>query len=179
MKKYIYLLFVALFATMSFSLTSCSDDDDEPNGGNNGGNTTSALTINGTKYVFNDFFTQLQKRYDDRTMFWCQMDDSEGNDLDVNLYNWDSVTEGYVYSSNNEDIAISWDSDDDSSCGHLIYGFVSGSVKVISIKKDANLVTLSFSNAKFVCDQDNSTTTINGNLSMPIKGHMYDGEMYD
>lgn len=34
MKKYLYLLFVALFATMSFSLTSCGDDDDEPNGGN-------------------------------------------------------------------------------------------------------------------------------------------------
>lgn len=34
MKKYLYLFFVALFATMSFSLTSCGDDDDEPNGGN-------------------------------------------------------------------------------------------------------------------------------------------------
>ena len=31
MKKYLYLLFVALFATMSFSLVSCGDDDDEPN----------------------------------------------------------------------------------------------------------------------------------------------------
>ena len=34
MKKYLYLLFVAIFATLSFSLTSCGDDDDEPNGGN-------------------------------------------------------------------------------------------------------------------------------------------------
>lgn len=176
MKKYLYLLFVALFATISFSLTSCGDDDYEPN---NEGNTTSSLTINGKKYGFNDFFTQLQKRYDNRMMLWCQIDDSEGNDLDINLYNWDSITEGYVYSPNNEDIAISWDADDDSSCGHLIYGLTSGSVKVVSIKKDANLVTVSFNNAKFVCDQDNSTTTINGNLTMPIEGHMYDGEMYD
>lgn len=173
MKKYLYLFFVALFATMSFTLTSCGDDDDEPNGGN----TTSALTINGKKYNFNDFFSQLQKRYDNRTMLWCQIDDSEGNELDVNLYNWDSVTDGYVYSSNDEDIAIAWD--DNTSCGHEIYGFTSGNVKVVSVKQDANLVTLSFNNAKFVCDQDNSTVTINGNLTMPIKGHMYNGEMYD
>ena len=33
MKKYFYLFFVALFATMSFALTSCSDD--EPNDSNN------------------------------------------------------------------------------------------------------------------------------------------------
>lgn len=34
MKKYLYLLFVALFATMSFALTSCSSDDDEPSASN-------------------------------------------------------------------------------------------------------------------------------------------------
>ena len=33
MKKYFYLFFVALFATISFALTSCSDD--EPNDSNN------------------------------------------------------------------------------------------------------------------------------------------------
>lgn len=32
MKKYLYFLLVALFATMSFTLTSCGDDDDEPTG---------------------------------------------------------------------------------------------------------------------------------------------------
>lgn len=30
MERYIKLLFVALFATMSFALTSCGDDNDEP-----------------------------------------------------------------------------------------------------------------------------------------------------
>lgn len=35
MKKYFYLFVVALFATMSLALTSCSDDDDEPNDPNN------------------------------------------------------------------------------------------------------------------------------------------------
>ena len=32
MAKYLKLLIVALFATMSFTLTSCGDDEDEPNG---------------------------------------------------------------------------------------------------------------------------------------------------
>ena len=58
MKKYLYLFFVALFATMSFSLTSCGDDDDEPN---NGGETASALTINGKKVAFDSYYSQLQK----------------------------------------------------------------------------------------------------------------------
>lgn len=38
MKKYIYRLFIALFAITSFSLVSCSDDDDEPNKGGGTGN---------------------------------------------------------------------------------------------------------------------------------------------
>lgn len=33
MKKYLKLVFVALFATMTLSLTSCKDDKDEPEGG--------------------------------------------------------------------------------------------------------------------------------------------------
>ena len=41
MKKYLHLLLVALFSTLTFSLTSCSDDDDEPSIGK------SSLTING------------------------------------------------------------------------------------------------------------------------------------
>ena len=53
MKKYLYLFFVALFATMSFSLTSCGDDDDEPNGGND---SKSSFTINGTAFGTNDEF---------------------------------------------------------------------------------------------------------------------------
>lgn len=50
MKKYLYLFFVALFATMSFLLTSCGDDDDEPNEGNN----QASLTINNVGYGVHD-----------------------------------------------------------------------------------------------------------------------------
>lgn len=181
MKKYLYFFFVTLFATMSFTLTSCSDDDDEPNNPNNGGNTTElALTINGVKYELDGFFSQLQKRYDDRTMFWCQINNLNDAKMDIKLYNWDSLSNGYVYSVNDDDIAVSFDNREDNyPCGHLVYGFTSGSVKVVSIDQKANLVSLSFNNAKFVCDQDDFATTINGTITMPIKGHMYEGEMYD
>ena len=57
MKKYLYLFFVALFATMSFSLTSCGEDDDEPNGGND---SKSSFTINGTAFGTNDDWTWVQ-----------------------------------------------------------------------------------------------------------------------
>ena len=46
MKKYVYLLFVAFFATMSF--TSCNDDD-EPSDPSNGKYSCS-LTVNGKKF---------------------------------------------------------------------------------------------------------------------------------
>lgn len=58
MKKYLYFLYVALFATMSLALTSCGDDDgdDEPGAGSSSGS-YSTFTINGvTKYFgFKDY----------------------------------------------------------------------------------------------------------------------------
>ena len=62
MKKYLYFLFVALFATMSFALTSCGDDD-EPNDPTTG-NGNSALTIDGTKYSFEYWNSRIFERYD-------------------------------------------------------------------------------------------------------------------
>ena len=49
MKKYLSLLFVALFATMSFALTSCGDD--EPNDPNND---TATFDYNGKKLYARD-----------------------------------------------------------------------------------------------------------------------------
>ena len=55
MAKYLKLFMVALFATMSFALTSCGDDDDGPNSGGNGGNSTKGqytFTFNGTTFYY-------------------------------------------------------------------------------------------------------------------------------
>lgn len=43
MKKYLYLLMVAMFASFSFALTSCGDDDDEPDGGGSNGGKVSVV----------------------------------------------------------------------------------------------------------------------------------------
>lgn len=54
MKKYLYLLFVAIFATMSFALTSCSNDDEPSAGGDIVGsweNVTDWATGLGKQYV--------------------------------------------------------------------------------------------------------------------------------
>ena len=50
MKKYLNLLFVALFATMSFALVSCGDDDepDDPT------NDTATFAYNGEKLYVRD-----------------------------------------------------------------------------------------------------------------------------
>lgn len=47
MKKYLYLLFVAIFAIMSVALTSCGDDDNEPSAG---GKYSCNLTVDGAKF---------------------------------------------------------------------------------------------------------------------------------
>ena len=53
MKKYLKLLFVAIFATMTLSLSSCKDDKDEPDGGNLVGTWKPVSTLDdwGTQYI--------------------------------------------------------------------------------------------------------------------------------
>lgn len=83
MKKYLYF-FVALFATMSFTLTSCSDDDDEPNG-NNG--SKSSVTINGTAFGTNDDWAWVQNiEAQDVATFQAQLSTSKGE------YPWIEMT---------------------------------------------------------------------------------------
>lgn len=51
MKKYLYLLFVAIFATITFALTSCGDDEpDDPNNGGTNGKYT--FTFNNKTYYY-------------------------------------------------------------------------------------------------------------------------------
>lgn len=65
MKKYLKLLFVALFATMTVSLYSCKDDKDEPDGGStpSGNLKDFNFTVNGTKFYYvqddSDIFSDM------------------------------------------------------------------------------------------------------------------------
>lgn len=84
MKKHLYLFFVAVFATMSFTLTSCSDDYDEPNGNND---SKSSFTINGTAFGTNDNWAWVQNiEAQDVATFQAQLSTSKGE------YPWIEMT---------------------------------------------------------------------------------------
>ena len=60
MKKYLKLLFVAIFATMTFALTACGDDD-EPDGAPSKGNLDKYFfTVNGEKFYYAYDFYSLE-----------------------------------------------------------------------------------------------------------------------
>lgn len=90
MKKYLHLLFVAIFATMSLTLVSCGDDDDEPNDPNNpneGVSTTTSFTINGTVFGTSNDWTWVQYiEAQDVATFQAQLSTSKGE------YPWVEMT---------------------------------------------------------------------------------------
>lgn len=164
MKKYLYFLFVALFATMSFALTSCGDDDDEPNDPTTG-NGNSELTIDGFKYSFEYWNSRTFERYDKRTAFECDLRDEEGQHLTFTIYDWDEASTGTVFTNGN-DIAVWWDGSEDDTCGDMNYTIASGSVKIENLNKEAKKISLSFNNVKYSCKRHNTSFTINGKISV-------------
>lgn len=84
MKKYFYLFFVALLATMSFTFTSCSDDDDDLNGPNND---TATFTYNGEKLYVRDSGTLDNIKIDNMMQMGFALyktaDPYSGEDLDI------------------------------------------------------------------------------------------------
>lgn len=80
MTKYLKLLFVALFATMTVSLYSCKDDKDEPEGGDIVGTWKSALSgvFGETQYI------QFQK---DGTAINVIIDDGDGK-MEIEKGKW-------------------------------------------------------------------------------------------
>lgn len=92
MERYIKLLFVALFATMSFALTSCGDDNDEPDDPNNN---SASFTYNGEKLYTRDSGTFDNIKIDDMMQMSFALyktPDVFSGDDDVDLYPVVSVT---------------------------------------------------------------------------------------
>lgn len=83
---------MALFATMSFALTSCGDDNDEPNNPNNN---SAAFTYNGEKLYTRDSGTFDNIKIDDMMQMGFALyktPDLFSGDDDVDLYPVVSVT---------------------------------------------------------------------------------------
>lgn len=158
---------MALFATLSFALTSCGDDDDEPNGGND----KASLTINGQGYkehtttgASSTIADYSSTRPDLGIAIKAELYPSESDELDffpcANIsFNAESATlskgmtltlnEGYVEMMTD---FIQGDKYDEIKSGKVTVSEVSGAS-----------VTLKFDNLK-IADDDNEIITINGTL---------------
>lgn len=164
MKKYLSLLFVALFATMSFALTSCGDDKDEPDGGNS----NASLTINGQGYkehsttgansTVTDYGTslgisikaELYPANSDETEFFPRVNISlEANSVALAKGTTLTLNDGYVEMVTD---VMEGDKYDEIKSGKITVSEVNGAT-----------VTLNFDNLK-LADDDNKTVTINGSL---------------
>ena len=164
MKKYLSLLFVALFATMSFALTSCGDDNDEPDGGSS----KATLPINGQGYkehsttgansTITDYGTRLGIKIDaelypvesDETDFFPRAHIS----LEANS---DTLNKGMILTLTNGYIEIVKDVMEGDKYDEI----KSGKITVRDIK--GSRVTLNFDTLK-LADNDGKTVTINGSL---------------
>lgn len=164
MKKYLHLLLVALFATMSFALTSCGDDDDEPDGGNG----SASLTINGQGYkehattgatsTITDYGTRLGIKIEaelypaksDETDFYPRAHISlEAESATLSKGMTLTLYDGYVEMITD---VMEGDRYDEIKSGKVTVTEISGST-----------VTLNFDNLK-IADDDDKTITINGSL---------------
>lgn len=160
MKKYLYLLFVALFATMSVALTSCGDDDDEPSAG---GKYSCNLTVNGSKFPSKTIAGEIWNHNGfDAITVWVNDATNENGYVIFEVTNA-NATDGTNVS---DDCSL----DVDFGELFLMGGEVkSGSVTVSKIDREAKTMTITFNNATFGSPMGDDAT-VNGSLTTPLNG---------
>ncbi len=151
MKKYLYLLFVAMFASMTFALTGCSDDDDEPTSSNG----KYELTIDGKKYSFDRALPN-----DSGTDYACMLYDND-NILSFSISGWDKVVKGTALTDKN--FILGWNSN------KAVIGKPAANTSVKVTARDLQSVTISFNNAKFEDGLGIESFTVNGTVTLPLK----------
>lgn len=161
MTKYLKLFMIAIFATMTFALTSCGDDDSEPSG--NGGKYSCNLTINGAKFPSKTIAGEIWRHNGfDAITVWVNDATNEAGYVIFEITDL-NATDGTNVS---DDCSIDIDFGD----LFLISGEVkSGSVIVSSIDKDAKTMTVQFNNAIFN-SPIGGDATVNGTLTTPLNG---------
>ena len=148
MKKYLSLLFVALFATMSFALTSCGDDD-EPNDPTTG---NMELTIDGKKYSFSHPMANV-----DNNQYYCLVSNDDCQ-LGFLILDWDEVSTGTALTDDN--FELNWTTDE------AIMAVPSSNASVKVKEKNSKSITITFNNAKFEARYE--SFTVNGTITLPI-----------
>jgi len=152
MKKYLYLFFVTLFATMTFTLTSCGDDDDEPNDPTTG---KMELTIDGKKHVFTNTMPNVSGNE-----YSCLVYNND-NQLNFSIYGWNDVEKGTALTD--ENFTLTWSTD------NAIIGMPTSNTSVKVTAKDSKNVTISFNNAKFEDMRGYESFTVDGTITLPLK----------
>lgn len=175
MKKYLNLLMVAIFATMSFAFVSCGDDDDEPDNGGTGSSAHSiSLRLDGENYQFDAGLCEydysqdeiIVELFDSKTLnpwigfvFYKVTDLTDGMILtpDMNLSNGlgpmalINITYGDVRAGG--------------------YRLISGSVKIDSIDLNGK-IKVTFNNARF---EENlykkESISVNGTFTVNVDTH--------
>lgn len=160
MKKYLYFLLMAMFATMSVALTACGDDDDEPDGGSKGDST---LIVNGKSYkVFpssdlwgisgwseseqgGNFYVQLEDDNDTLFEFWYDSAKMPANGDDFSKMS----------------LKMSYD-----QIGYPDYQYVSGTAKITNVSGNGKdrYVTINFDNLKM--SDGSQSFTFKGSVKM-------------
>lgn len=160
MKKYLYLFFVALFATMSVALTSCGDDDDEPSAG---GKYSCNLTVNGSKFPSKTIAGEIWSHNGfDAITVWVNDATNENGYVIFEVTN--------VNATDGTNVSDGCSLDVDFGELFLMGGEVkSGSVTVSKIDRDAKTMTITFNNATFSSPMGDDAT-VNGTLTTPLNG---------
>ncbi len=156
MKKYLTLLYVALFATMSLALTGCGDDDDEPNAPT----TNSSLTINGVKYKANPVMS-WDGSWEEGT-FTVSVLDKDNNACG---YTFDFTPSGATVKEgdNFADMSLTMTVMDVSDASMSTLDYVSG--KAIAKSFGKNTMKVEFDNLKM-----SGSTIIGGNATYTFNG---------
>lgn len=162
MKKYLSLLLVALFATLSFTLTSCGDDNDEPNGGDD----KASLTINGQGYKEHSYAASTLTDYGTRLGIKIEAELYPAKSDESDFYprahisieaKSETLTKGMTLTLNDGYVEMITD----VMAGDKYDEIKSGKITVSEVK--GSTVTLNFDNLK-LADDDDKTVTINGSL---------------
>ncbi len=196
MNRYLYRIFVALFAVMSLSLVSCSsDDEDEPN---NAG--AAKLKVNGVEWIGQPLYNGDLSETDwtNSSRVFCKFTRNEKSffpsyirfDISMDVRKGHGITKGMDLATseyliwgggNNEyDLSIGAFGEDDYIWA--IYGGrskVSDGSAVVMDFKDKDFLTIKFSNYKLPLEENSfgnasETLTLDGTITFKYTDSLLD-----
>lgn len=151
MKKYLKLLMLAIFASMSFAFVACGDDDDEPDNSGTGNNSGQSISLNldGTNYTFGAGLCH----YDSDEIIVELFNSNYTPWINFVFYDPTELSSGMVLTPDDDlsngmgPVALVVINYKDVSAGE--YTLKSGSITIDSINLNTNKLKVTFKNAVF------------------------------